>query len=78
VTFHLKTDPRGALQSGLIAEEVAKVYPELVIRDQNEAQEQAATIRDLKQQMAELKALNQATQLALRKLEARDQLVARR
>jgi hypothetical protein len=44
----------------------------------NEAQQQAATIRDLKQQMAELKALNQATQLALRKLEARDQLVARR
>jgi hypothetical protein len=32
VTFHLKTDPGGALQSGLIAEEVAKVYPELVIR----------------------------------------------
>jgi hypothetical protein len=34
VTFHLKTDPNGALQSGLIAEEVAKVYPELVIRDE--------------------------------------------
>ena len=33
VTFHLKTDPKGALQYGLIAEEVAKVYPELVIRD---------------------------------------------
>jgi hypothetical protein len=33
VTFHLKTDPNGALQYGLIAEEVAKVYPELVIRD---------------------------------------------
>jgi hypothetical protein len=32
VTFHLKTDPTGALQYGLIAEEVAKVYPELVIR----------------------------------------------
>jgi Chaperone of endosialidase len=32
VTFYLKTDPRGALQYGLIAEEVAKVYPELVIR----------------------------------------------
>jgi Chaperone of endosialidase len=32
VTFHLKTDPHGALQYGLIAEEVAKVYPELVIR----------------------------------------------
>jgi hypothetical protein len=34
VTFHLKTDPKGALQYGLIAEEVAKVYPELVIRDE--------------------------------------------
>jgi hypothetical protein len=33
VSFHLKTDPKGALQYGLIAEEVAKVYPELVIRD---------------------------------------------
>ena len=34
VTFHLKTDPKGAVQYGLIAEEVAKVYPELVIRDE--------------------------------------------
>jgi len=33
VTFKLKADPSGALQYGLIAEEVAKVYPELVIRD---------------------------------------------
>jgi hypothetical protein len=33
VTFHLKTDPHGAVQYGLIAEEVDKVYPELVIRD---------------------------------------------
>jgi hypothetical protein len=33
VTFHLKTDPDGAVQYGLIAEEVDKVYPELVIRD---------------------------------------------
>jgi len=32
VTFHLKTDPHGDLQYGLIAEEVAKVYPEMVIR----------------------------------------------
>jgi hypothetical protein len=34
VTFHLKAEPRGALQYGLIAEEVAKVYPELVTRDE--------------------------------------------
>ena len=33
VSFHLKTDPGGAVQYGLIAEEVDKVYPELVIRD---------------------------------------------
>ena len=34
VTFHLRTDPKGALQYGLIAEEVAKIYPELVIHDE--------------------------------------------
>jgi trimeric autotransporter adhesin len=34
VTFHLKTDPKGPVQYGLIAEQVAKVYPELVIRDE--------------------------------------------
>ena len=33
VTFHYRTDPKGVRQYGLIAEEVAKVYPELVIRD---------------------------------------------
>jgi len=33
VTFHLKSEPDGALQYGLIAEEVNKVYPELVIRN---------------------------------------------
>jgi hypothetical protein len=34
VTFHLKTNPEGTLQYGLIAEEVDKVYPDLVIRDE--------------------------------------------
>ena len=34
VTFKLKTDRSGVRQYGLIAEEVAKVYPELVIRDE--------------------------------------------
>lgn len=33
VTFHLKTDRSGTLQYGLIAEEVDKIYPELVLRD---------------------------------------------
>jgi hypothetical protein len=35
VTFRLKADPDGAMQYGLIAEEVAKVYPELVIRNES-------------------------------------------
>jgi trimeric autotransporter adhesin len=34
VIFKLKTDTKGTLQYGLIAEEVAKVYPDLVVRDQ--------------------------------------------
>jgi hypothetical protein len=33
VTFHYKSDPNGPLHYGLIAEEVAKVYPDLVVRD---------------------------------------------
>jgi hypothetical protein len=34
VTFELKSDATGTRQYGPIAEEVAKVYPELVIRDE--------------------------------------------
>lgn len=33
VTFEYKSDPQRARQYGLIAEQVAKVYPELVVRD---------------------------------------------
>lgn len=33
--FKLKSDAKATLQYGLITEEVAKVYPELVIRDKN-------------------------------------------
>jgi Mg2+ and Co2+ transporter CorA len=33
VTFRYKTDPQDTVRYGLIAEEVAKVYPELVVRD---------------------------------------------
>jgi hypothetical protein len=35
VTFKLRSDASGTVQYGLIAEEVARVYPELVIRDKN-------------------------------------------
>jgi hypothetical protein len=33
VTFRYKTDPQDTVRYGLIAEEVAKVHPELVVRD---------------------------------------------
>ena len=33
VTFHYKTDAKGLAQFGLIAEEVAEVNPDLVVRD---------------------------------------------
>src|SRR5947207_438694 len=35
VTFHYKSDSTGTPQFGLIAEEVAKVNPDLVVRDHN-------------------------------------------
>jgi hypothetical protein len=35
VTFHYKSDTQNTLQFGLIAEEVAKVNPDLVVRDDN-------------------------------------------
>jgi hypothetical protein len=35
VTFHYKNDQQGELRYGLIAEEVAKAFPELVVRDEN-------------------------------------------
>jgi len=99
VSFRLKSDATGSRQYGLIAEEVAKVYPELVIRDENGRIDgvrydelapmllnemkkrnaaQEAEMRDLKSQIAELKALNQATRLALRKLQSKDDFVAQR
>ena len=108
----MKTDPKGALQYGLIAEEVAKLYPELVIRNEegridgvrydelvptllNEVQQQAERIRDLKQhqkqfatetqqlrdmqqQFSEMEDVNRELHAALRKLQAKDQLVAQR
>jgi len=35
VSFHYKTDPKSTAQFGLIAEEVAEVNPDLIVRDKN-------------------------------------------
>jgi hypothetical protein len=95
VTFRYKTDPQAIRQYGLIAEEVEKVYPELVIRDEtgkiqgvryeelapmllNELQQQAAEIRDLKQQVTELNGLKLEMRAALVALKSKEPLLAQR
>ena len=95
VSFHLKTDPNGALQYGLIAEEVDKVYPELVIRDLegkiqgvrydelapmllSQAQKQQATIDAQVVKIASLEQQLAGIQVALSKLQPKDELVAQR
>ena len=47
VTFRYKKeiDPAGATQFGLVAEEVEKVNPDLVVRDQDENRTACATTK---------------------------------
>jgi hypothetical protein len=87
VSFHLKTDPDGAVQYGLIAEEVAKVYPELVTRDdtgkiQGVRYDELAPmlLNEVQKQAAEisdLKKLVVEMQAGVLKLQAKDELIAR-
>jgi hypothetical protein len=65
VTFRLKSEPNGSLQYGLIAEEVARVYPELVIRDEGGRVEGVRydelapmLLNELQKQRAQITALN--------------------
>jgi len=102
VTFRYRTpdaDGHKSIQYGLIAEEVAEVFPELVVFDKdgqpdavkyqvltpmllNEVQQQAAEIRELKEQQAQqLRDMQQQLaemHAALVKLQAKDELVAQR
>jgi len=82
VTFHYKTDPQGVRQYGLIAEEVDKVYPELVIRDdsgkiQGVRYEELAPmlLKEVQDQAAEIGNLKQQqqTQLAVQSEHAASQ-----
>lgn len=93
VTYRFKTDSSGERHYGLIAEEVEKVYPELVVRDEvgniesvryseltpvllTEVQQQqqlingqAAQLRELRQQFADLQGTAELLQRALSKLQ---------
>ncbi len=88
VTFTLKSDAKGTRQYGLIAEEVAKVYPELVIRDEHGRIDSVRydelapmLLNEVQQQAAEIKELKKLVvdmQAGLLKLQAKDKLVAQR
>jgi len=84
VTFHLKSDATGELQYGLIAEEVDKVFPELVVRDEAGKIEGVRydelapmLLSEMQQQAAEIRDLKQqVAELNSLKLEMRAALVA--
>lgn len=88
VTFRYKTDPTGTLRYGLIAEEVAKVYPELVVRDSTGRIDGLCTdeltpmlLNEIQRQDAELDQLTKqfaVARAALVKLHPSGQLVAQR
>jgi hypothetical protein len=83
VTFRYRHDPQGARQYGLIAEEVATVYPELVIRSATgeiESVQYEALIPLLlhelqhqQQQVAELQAQNERLQTLAVQLQQQDE-----
>jgi hypothetical protein len=82
VSFHLKSDPGGAVQYGLVAEEVDQIYPELVIRDdqgriQGVRYDELAPmlLNEVQQQrrdLKELKRANEAMRAALDRLLAKE------
>jgi hypothetical protein len=88
VSFKLKSDATGTRQYGLIAEEVAKVYPELVIRDDKGRiygvrYDELAPIllNEVQQQAAQLRSVQQQlteVRAALLKLQTTQGLVATR
>jgi hypothetical protein len=88
VLFKLKTDTQGTIQYGLIAEEVATVYQELVIRDAHgridgvRYDELAPMLlNEVQQEAAKIASLEQqlaAIQEALVKMQPKDELVAQR
>jgi hypothetical protein len=88
VTFHYKTDFKGTLRYGLLAEEVAKVYPELVVRDEKgridgiRYDELAPMLlNEVQRQASEIRDLQQqmaVIRAAVVKLQPKDERVAQR
>jgi hypothetical protein len=83
VTFRYKQDPQGQPQYGLIAEEVAQVYPELVVRGTKGEVESVQyhelipmllnELQHQQQEIVELKAQNERLQFVLEHWDAEQQ-----
>jgi len=88
VTFRYKQDVQGERQYGFIAEEVAKVYPELVTRDASGAIESVRyqevipmllnELQHQQRQLAELQAQNARLRAAVAQQQERDAALAAR
>lgn len=76
VTFVYKTDETGAQQYGLIAEEVEKVYPELVIRDADGKVETVAYHMLPAMLLNEVQKQARANQQLARQLDEKDEQIA--
>ena len=83
VSFRYKSDPSGTLQYGLVAEEVARVYPELVTRGTDGKvlsvrylEFTALLLNELQEQHTELQKQTEKTQELTQRLETKDQQLA--
>ena len=83
VTFRYKDDPSGTLQYGLVAEEVARVYPELVTRGldgklQSVRYLEVTTLllNEVQKQTKQLQTQTQETRELAQRLEAKERQLA--
>jgi hypothetical protein len=83
VSFRYKEDPSDTLQYGLVAEEVERVYPELVIRGTDDKvmsvrylEFTALLLNELQKQHTELQKQTEKTQKLAQRLETKDQQIA--
>ena len=83
VSFRYKNDPSGTLQYGLVAEEVARVYPELVVHGTDGKVQSvryleftALLLDELQKQHTELQKQTEKTQELAQRLGTKDQQLA--
>ena len=76
VTFRYKTDPSGTLQYGLVAEEVERVYPELVVHGTDGKVQSVRYLELTALLVNELQKQSSETQELAQRLQTKDQQLA--